>query len=97
MLRPSNEITCPVCGRTCPQGRGDFSIIYNVEDEKETAEDIKLLAEGFKLLEYDYLGGHGSRGYGKVKFENIDVNTVIGEFNENILSECKKLIKEVGC
>lgn len=83
--------------RTIRGSKFDFSVIYNVENEKETAEDIKLLAEGFKLLEYDYLGGHGSRGYGKVKFENIDVNTVVGEIDENILSECKKLIKEVGC
>ena len=76
-----------------------IDIIYEAESGKEAEieEDIALIAEGMKMLEYDYLGGNGSRGYGKVKFENIDVNTVIGEFNENILSECKKLIKEVGC
>ena len=37
-------------------------------------DDDKLLQtvlQGLKLLEWDSLGGSGSRGYGKVKFENL--------------------------
>ena len=37
-------------------------------------ELFKTLLEGMLLLENDYLGGSGSRGYGKVKFENLKVS-----------------------
>ena len=39
-------------------------------------DDVKLLSilkEGFKLLEDDYLGGSGSRGYGRVKLEKVRI------------------------
>ena len=42
------------------------SIVYDVEDAGQTAEDFALLAKGMKLLQMDYLGGHGSRGSGRV-------------------------------
>ena len=53
----------------------DFDLMYEVEKEDEVIEDIKVLAEGMKLLQYDYIGGNGSRGYGKIKFKNI-INTI---------------------
>lgn len=49
-----------------------FEMIYTVEDASQVAEDLKNLAIAFAILEDDALGGHGSRGYGKVKF--IDIN-----------------------
>ena len=45
----------------------EFEIIYNIEDEK-WQEDLKNLLSAMKMLEDTYLGGSGSRGYGKVKF-----------------------------
>lgn len=50
-----------------------FSVTYNVEVMDETAEGIRLLADGLKLLQMDYLGGSGSRGYGRVSFRNFAV------------------------
>lgn len=50
----------------------DAELIYNVFEE----EDKKLLKhvfEAIELLEHDYLGGMGSRGYGRVRFSNIRV------------------------
>ena len=38
---------------------------------KEMIEDVETLAEGMRLFQYDYIGGSGSRGYGKIAFENI--------------------------
>jgi CRISPR-associated protein Csm3 len=38
---------------------------------KEDAELLRKLAEAFYLLEDDYLGGGGSRGSGRVKFEKV--------------------------
>ena len=47
-------------------------IVYNFVKKPEQKddfidEDFKNLFAGFKLLEDDYLGGSGSRGYGKVE------------------------------
>lgn len=36
--------------------------------KNEDVENIKYLKEALELLEEDYLGGSGSRGYGKVRF-----------------------------
>jgi len=49
----------------------NFEIVVNrYECEGEKDEDFLVtLKEGFKMLEDNYLGGSGSRGYGKVKIE----------------------------
>lgn len=48
-----------------------FRLIYNMEDERELEEDMEALAEGIRLLVVDYLGGHGSRGYGRVSLSGF--------------------------
>ena len=47
------------------------SIVYDVTDPAQVEEDLALLAKGMKLLQWDYLGGHGSRGSGRVSLENF--------------------------
>lgn len=63
-----------------------LNIIYDVlEDYQEQAlDDIKILVEGMKLLQYDYLGGGGTRGNGKIKFSNVTADTVIGELPQEL-------------
>lgn len=73
----------------------DFYLIYEVNNEEEIVEDIELLCEGLKLLEYDYLGGSGSRGYGKVKFKELEEDVVVGDIDDRILSKCDLALKEV--
>ena len=46
-------------------------LVYREEDPAQTQADLKLLADGLRLLQIDYLGGHGSRGSGRVTFENL--------------------------
>jgi len=47
----------------------DFDIRIKVLDENDNEEElVSMVKEGFKLIESDYLGGSGSRGYGRVKF-----------------------------
>ena len=75
--------------------RFDVNILYDGSNEAETAEDIALLAEGMRLLEYDYLGGHGSRGYGKVKFSDLKLCVAVGELPPAILAEFQALLDEV--
>ncbi|MBD3214981.1 MAG: type III-A CRISPR-associated RAMP protein Csm3 [Candidatus Lokiarchaeota archaeon] len=52
--------------------RFDFEIIFDLYSE-EDKKLIKVLLQGLKLLEDDYLGGSGSRGSGQINFENIDL------------------------
>ena len=47
----------------------DFEISVRVFDDDNEAEVIGLLEQGLELLQQDYLGGSGSRGYGKVRLE----------------------------
>ncbi|NEP39196.1 MAG: type III-A CRISPR-associated RAMP protein Csm3 [Okeania sp. SIO2H7] len=50
-----------------------FEIVYAVEDETQVEEDIRNLALALAILEEDALGGHGSRGYGKVSFQQFKI------------------------
>jgi len=72
----------------------ELDMIYEADDENLILEDLALLKEGLDLLEYDYLGGSGSRGYGKVKFKNLHAETVIGEIDAEIMAEVNKLMAE---
>ena len=71
----------------------DLDIIYNVEKETEVIDDFKTLALGMKLLQYDYLGGNGSRGYGKIVFKDLQAKTVIGELDSAIEGACNDILK----
>lgn len=42
--------------------------IINVWDDDNEQELMALFEKGIRLLENDYLGGSGSRGYGQIKF-----------------------------
>jgi CRISPR-associated protein Csm3 len=43
----------------------------------------------------DYLGGHGTRGYGKIKFSNFAVECVAGELSAAKTAELNAVLKEV--
>ena len=47
----------------------EIYFILNIWSDDEEKELVALLEEGVKLLESDYLGGSGSRGYGQIKIE----------------------------
>ena len=46
-----------------------FEIKIKVFDDDNEEEFKKIIEEGLNLLEDDYLGGSGSRGYGRVKID----------------------------
>ena len=48
-----------------------FEMVYTVEVAEQAVEDIKNLVIALAILEDDALGGHGSRGYGKVQFKDF--------------------------
>jgi CRISPR-associated protein Csm3 len=51
-----------------------MEIVIRLFDGDKENELKNLLKSGIKLLEKDYLGGSGSRGYGKVKFYDMKIN-----------------------
>lgn len=70
-------------------------MIYDVEKAEDMEEDFRTICDGLKLLEYDYLGGHGTRGYGKIKFSDMDINVVAGDVEADLLEQCSSLVGEV--
>ncbi len=48
----------------------DVELIYNLYEEADK-EILKYVFIAMELLEHDYLGGMGSRGYGRVAFRNL--------------------------
>lgn len=52
----------------------DFEIILRVFDEDDEEKNLDFIKEGLFLVQQEYLGGSGSRGYGKVKFINATVD-----------------------
>lgn len=69
-----------------------LQLIYEVEDEEKMISDFQILKEGFELLEYDYLGGNGSRGYGRVKIADLEAVSVMGEVSGEILDQCNEIL-----
>ena len=74
-----------------------IDMIYEVDNgkEDEVIDDIKLLAEGMKMLEYDYLGGSGSRGYGKVQFFDMTAKVVISALDDSVVAEVNEVLAQI--
>ncbi len=56
----------------------EYSLVYNVYRDGDL-DWLPYLAEAMDLLEEDYLGGQGSRGYGQVRFDTRTVD--VASFN----------------
>ena len=69
-----------------------LDLIYELEEEQEFLEDMETLAEAMKLLQYDYLGG--SRGYGKIQFQDIYTDAVVGHVDNTLLEKCNLILNE---
>ncbi len=51
----------------------EFELIYTVEEPYHLQDDLNNLRLAIELLKLDALGGHGSRGYGKIDIKNYDI------------------------
>ncbi len=73
----------------------NLDLVYEFRNMNSCKEDLTLLAEGLKLLQYDYLGGSGSRGYGKVKINGgIKAECVAGDdVDKNNMEEINKILE----
>jgi len=65
--------------RVLPGTEFNAEIVLNIFDEDNKTELLKTLKRGFELLQENYLGGSGTRGYGKV-----DVSDIIRDIDKKI-------------
>lgn len=66
----------------------DMDIVFDIYETDDADSFISLLIQSLELLRLDYLGGHGSRGSGKVDIEitHTDVKQFNTVFNTNLKS-----------
>jgi CRISPR-associated protein Csm3 len=76
-----------------------FVLVYNLENLEEVEEDFENISTALKLLHMDYIGGSGTRGYGKVKISDLTIepmgltdknysNEIIAKLEQK-LNECE--------
>lgn len=73
-----------------------LDLIYEVDKEEEVVEDIATISKGMRLLQYDYLGGSGTRGYGKVKFNDMNADVVVGDIQDDIMDQCNDELRKAS-
>ena len=56
----------------------------------EVLKDFDNLKIAFRLLEFDYLGGHGTRGSGRIKFNNLRAENAVGSLDN--LDELNRIL-----
>lgn len=84
--------------RVIPGSTFGLDLIYEVDrdmSEAEVVEDIETLVSGLRLLKWDYLGGHGSRGYGQIECHDLVVELVFGQIPEGLLNDLEQALKTV--
>jgi len=62
----------------------ELNLVLNVFDEDDSDEQLTTVFRAMNLVEDDYIGGSGSRGYGQVKF---DISSVIEKEMDNYFDE----------
>lgn len=72
-----------------------FNLVYLIENENEKSQDILNIIQALKLLQLDYLGGGGSRGNGRISFENFNVSIAEEDMNLIKNEELSKQFEEV--
>lgn len=68
----------------------DFAMSIRLFEGDDRKEFYARLAEGFDLLEKTYLGGAGSRGYGKVVIKTLDGTNIVDMFHEKSKEDNKR-------
>ena len=44
-------------------------------------------------MQIDYLGGSGSRGYGRVKITDLDLDILIGDVSDETMDQCREVLE----
>lgn len=89
--------------RVIREAKFKFEIMYDAwfefkndtESMRRIEDDFKIIGEGMQLLQLDYLGGNGTRGYGKIKFGGLCVEHVFGESEIDIATLLERLNEKI--
>lgn len=73
----------------------NVQIAYTIEKPDEIERDLNNLVKAMKLLQIDYLGGHGSRGSGRVTFEEFQISAFSYESSSEQMQKWQALFKDV--
>ncbi len=65
--------------RVVPETEFEVEIVFNEFEGDDKKELLQTLKKGFELLQNDYLGASGTRGYGRV-----DVSDIISKIDQEI-------------
>ena len=68
-----------------------FKLVYTLIDKDEAEEDLQTLRTGLELLQLDYLGGHGTRGYGRISIDNVTIKTFSGD--AELSKRCEQVLQ----
>lgn len=71
-------------------------IVYDVMKPDEVQEDIEQLAHAMRLLQLDYLGGHGSRGSGRVSLHGFTFDCIESDFPVDKLNDIFGKVENYG-
>ena len=69
----------------------DLDMIYGIYGERDL-DNMKMVFEGMEQVEDSYLGGSGSRGYGKIEFSDIQFKV---KKKEQYINGLEKKLKPV--
>ena len=72
--------------------RFKFSSAISIYEKDDIQKLLMTFVEGMRMLEDDYLGGSGTRGYGQVRFENLNIS--IKSIKDYLGNNTKKTIIE---
>jgi CRISPR-associated protein Csm3 len=50
--------------------------VYSMNDKSDPVSDFDFICKALKLVSERYIGGYGSRGYGKIEFQNLKCDGV---------------------
>jgi CRISPR-associated protein Csm3 len=76
-----------------------MELVLDIYDETSGKLHLIAVYDALKLLQYDYIGGSGSRGYGKISFSGVGcmLHSLVPELTESTFSnefnEFNKLTK----
>ncbi|XOQ25196.1 MAG: CRISPR system Cms endoribonuclease Csm3 [Mitsuokella multacida] len=76
-----------------------FRLVYNIERDDECLTDMETLRDGLALLQMDYLGGHGSRGYGRISLHDFRVDhfTLQGTKDAVLVEKIQTMMQAALC
>ena len=71
-------------------------IVYDVLNPDEVLKDMEYLARAMQLLQLDYLGGHGSRGSGRVGLSDFKFDCLESDFPLEQLNDIFGKVENYG-